>query len=84
MVYAWDMKDVKPLFTTHYKLTTLELPKGTVLEIEMVYEMTGKVSTEINCIMFILQISLAMTICKIIGSSMDHSQHSYLFCGKGS
>ena len=85
MVYAWNMKGVKPSFAPHRELTTLELPKGTVLEIELVYEITGKVRTEISCIMFILQISIAMTIsCKIIGSSMDHSQHSHLFCGKGS
>ena len=47
MVYAWDMKSVKPSFTTYRELTTLELPKGTVLEIELVYEMTGEVSTQI-------------------------------------
>ena len=59
MVYAWNMKGVKPSFTPHHKLTTLELPKGTVLEIELVYETTGEVSTEINLIMFVLQLSLA-------------------------
>ena len=60
MVYVWDMKGVKPSFTPHnHKLTTLELPKGTVLEIELVPEMTGEVSTEIYCVMFTLQLDLA-------------------------
>ena len=45
MVYAWDMNGLKPSFKTHRELTTLELPKGTVLEIELVHEMTGEVST---------------------------------------
>ena len=50
------MRSVEPSFTTHRELTTLELPKGTVLEIELVYKMAGEVSTEINCIMFTLHI----------------------------
>ena len=52
------MKGVKPWFTLH-KLTTLELPKGTVLEIELVSEITGEVSTEIHRVMFTLQLGLA-------------------------
>ena len=44
MVYAWDMKGSKPLFAPKMKeLNGLELPKGTVLEVEFVHELQGEV-----------------------------------------
>ena len=44
MVYAWDMKGNKPLFAPKVKeLNGLELPKGTVLEVEFVHELQGEV-----------------------------------------
>lgn len=44
MVYAWDMKGSKPLFGPKVKeLSGLELPKGTVLEVEFVHELQGEV-----------------------------------------
>ena len=46
MVYAWDMKGstCKPSFTPKVKeLNGLELPKGTVLEVEFVPELRGEV-----------------------------------------
>lgn len=43
MVYAWDMKG-KPTFTMKPKeLNGLELPKGTILEVEFVQELQGEV-----------------------------------------
>jgi hypothetical protein len=44
MVYAWDMKGSKPSFAPKMKeLNGLELPKGTVLEVEFVHELQGEV-----------------------------------------
>ena len=44
MVYAWDMKGNKPSFMAKPKeLNGLELPKGTVLEVEFVQELKGEV-----------------------------------------
>lgn len=42
-VSAWDMKGT-PSFTARRELQGLELPKGTVLEVEVVSEMIGEVS----------------------------------------
>ena len=43
-MYAWDMKGSKPSFVPKMKeLNGLELPKGTVLEVEFVHELQGEV-----------------------------------------
>lgn len=43
-MYAWDMKGSKPSFAPKMKeLNGLELPKGTVLEVEFVHELQGEV-----------------------------------------
>ena len=52
MVYAWDMKGIKPTFAPKVKeLNGLELPKGTVLEVEFVQELQGEVrmTSFVNC-----------------------------------
>ena len=44
MVYAWDMKGSKPSFAPKPKeFNGLELPQGTVLEVELVQELQGEV-----------------------------------------
>ncbi len=45
MVHAWDMKSntVTPVFTQG-RFSGLELPKGTILEVELVEELQGEVS----------------------------------------
>lgn len=51
MVCAWDMKGSKSSFTTKTKeLNGLELPKGTVLEVEFVQELQGEVRLLISYI----------------------------------
>ena len=48
MVYTWDMKG-KPTFSPRVKeLNGLELPKGTVLEVELVQELQGEVRMSYN------------------------------------
>lgn len=43
-VHAWDMKGNKPTFALKPKeLNGVELPKGTVLEVEFVQELQGEV-----------------------------------------
>ena len=54
MVYAWDMKGHKPLFTLKAKeLNGLELPKGTVLEVEFVHELQGEVRLLIKHLLYV-------------------------------
>ena len=43
-VDAWDMKGAKPVFSSKRELQGLELPKGTVIEVELVEELQGEVS----------------------------------------
>ena len=54
-VHAWDARSDKPTFRTESKLK-LELPRGTVLETELVEEREGEV-----CAMRILLFSLLFT-----------------------
>lgn len=50
MLNVWDMKSEKALFSSSppRELTHLELPKGTVLELEIVSEMKGEVSAGVK------------------------------------
>lgn len=49
MLNVWDMKSEKALFSPPPReLTYLELPKGTVLELEIVSEMKGEVSAGVK------------------------------------
>lgn len=43
-VDAWDMKGARPVFSSKRELQGLELPKGTVIEVELVQELQGEVS----------------------------------------
>ena len=43
-VDAWDMKGARPAFSQKRELQGLELPKGTVIEVELVQELQGEVS----------------------------------------
>lgn len=43
-VHAWDMKGPRPVFSSKRELQGLELPKGTVIEVELVEELQGEVS----------------------------------------
>ena len=43
-VYAWDMSGSVPSFSIKGELHGLELPKGTLLEIEIVHELQGEVT----------------------------------------
>lgn len=77
MVYAWDMMGSKPSFTPKVKeLNGLELPKGTVLEVEFVPELQGEVR-----IMTLVLISTIKVSYSIVAypSSLVESQ-MYLFC----
>ena len=40
----------KPSFTAHREITNLELPKGTVIEIELVTERVGEVCQWATCV----------------------------------
>ena len=41
-IHAWDMRG-RPSFSARREFNTLELPRGTVLEVELVPELTGEV-----------------------------------------
>ena len=40
---AWDCQGNKSVFSHKREFSSLELPRGTVLEVELVSEMTGEV-----------------------------------------
>lgn len=42
-MFAWDMKGSKSSFSARHELQGVELPKGTIIEIEIVNELQGEV-----------------------------------------
>ena len=78
MVYAWDMKGstCKPSFTPKVKeLNGLELPKGTVLEVEFVPELQGEV-----CMMTLVLITIKVSYSIVAYPSSLVESQMYLFC----
>ena len=49
-VRCWYMTGQKPSFTANREITNLELPKGTVIEIELVTERVGEVCEWATCV----------------------------------
>ena len=45
-VYVWDMSGSVPTFSLKGDIRGLELPKGTILEIEIVHELKGEVGLD--------------------------------------
>ena len=43
-VYFWDVSGSSPSFSLKSEIRGLELPRGTVLEIEIVHELQGEAS----------------------------------------
>lgn len=48
-VHAWDMHGSKAVFSTKRELRGLELPKGTVIEVELINELQGEVGCRRMC-----------------------------------
>ena len=49
-VRCWDMTGQEPSFTANREITNLELPKGTVIEIELFTERVGEVCQWATCV----------------------------------
>ena len=55
MVLAWEMKGTKPSFSPKAKeFNGLELPQGTILEVEVVHELQGEVRICCSVLMVIV------------------------------
>lgn len=52
-MYFWDVHGTVPSFSLKSEIRGLELPKGTILEIEIVHELQGEVRFFFQLLLFL-------------------------------